>query len=713
MPEPARLVRVVSGGQCVVSVGRVLVYSYDADDVGMRNLAIVALTDAGRGVGEVAEVFGLTATYVSMLRGRARAAGSAGLVRRRGRPPKLTERQVAKARRWAGEGVTQTEIARRLPVSRWAISDLLTRLGPVQEPLTAPTEQPALTEPAVPGPAAREALVGEPVVPVAALPAGSAPAEVDSVEVVSRVVAGADGLARIAIGAYPSRYAGAGLLHTYLDRVGATDIFATLTGAPYRDFDDVAILATATVGFALGIDTVEGAKQLRRREAGPVLGVDTIPELRTLRPRLAALADGADPLTVQRAFAKGTLAADPPTSHVYFVDDHFVPYTGARPVAKGYNTKRRLAEPGRADTPIIDERGRAVVFTAGEPSGLTRSLPVTLAELRDVVGPDAPILLGFDRGGAFPVVFKACRAAGVDWVSYRRGKLAPISATPKWSWTIRDGRRVSIRLADEMVTVNGYGPARQLTLFEGGTAVLQVLTSDTRSVGAALVCWLRARWRIENMLKYAAEHNGIDKIASYDMDIVADTRKVANPARLAARKNLTAAEVALTAAQRALAQVLTTRDISVNQVNAAIPKLQHDVTRATTALDTARAALKTIPAKLPATTLDPDAKRATPLLRRRGLQMVLRLLAYNAEAWLAEHLNAYLADPDEYRATLRNLLRLGGHITYTHRNVTVTLDRPDTPRIARALEHLVAELNTSPSHIPGDRRPLTYQVTPA
>jgi hypothetical protein len=39
----------------------VLVYRYEADDIGMRNLAIVALTDAGRRVDEVAAVFGLTA----------------------------------------------------------------------------------------------------------------------------------------------------------------------------------------------------------------------------------------------------------------------------------------------------------------------------------------------------------------------------------------------------------------------------------------------------------------------------------------------------------------------------------------------------------------------------------------------------------------------------------------------------------------------------
>ena len=39
--------------------------------------------------------------------------------------------------------------------------------------------------------------------------------------------------------------------------------------------------------------------------------------------------------------------------------------------------------------------------------------------------------------------------------------------------------------------------------------------------------------------------------------------------------------------------------------------------------------------------------------------------AFNAEAWLAEHFNAYLADPNEYRAIARNLLHLGGHVDYT------------------------------------------------
>jgi len=93
--------------------------------------------------------------------------------------------------------------------------------------------------------------------------------------------------------------------------------------------------------------------------------------------------------------------------------------------------------------------------------------------------------------------------------------------------------------------------------------------------------------------------------------------------------------------------------------------------------------------------------------------MVLRLLAFNAEAWLAEHFNAYLTDPDEHRAIVRHLLHQGGHIDYTPHRITVTLDRPDSPRVARALELLADELNATPARLPGDRRPLTYQVTTA
>ena len=60
------------------------------------------------------------------------------------------------------------------------------------------------------------------------------------------------------------------------------------------------------------------------------------------------------------------------------------------------------------------------------------------------------------------------------------------------------------------------------------------------------------------------------------------------------------------------------------------------------AVSAAKGALKGLLAEVPANSLDPGAKRAKPLLAARALQMVCRLLAYNAELDLARRLNSYL-----------------------------------------------------------------------
>ena len=709
MPDPAVLRLLVSDGQCLVTFGRALVYRFDTDDLGMRNLAIVALTDANQSVNSVAALFGLTATYVSILRSRARAQGSSGLVRPIGRPSKLSARQVTQAREWSASGRSQQGIANEFGVARSVISELLAKFGPapVQHPLTPAA--PAVTEPVLPVtepvlPVTEPVLpVSEPVLPVS---------EPEPVEPADQLAGAFTGSARVGTGSHPSRYAGAMLLYPYLHQVGTEAIFASLTGGPARRYDDLAVLSSATLGFALGIDTVEGSKHLRRADAGAAVGLAIIPELKTLRTRLGALADGADPLGLQRAFAVGILSADPASDPVYFVDDHFVSYSGAQPVAKGWNTKRRHAQPGQDDTMLVDARGRAVIFGSGEPSGLVSTLPGVLTQLREVLGPDPKILLGFDRGGAYPKTFTACRAAGADWVTYRRAPLVQATVPARRSWTVRDSKRISVLLADEIVSLKDYGSARQLTLFENGTPILQVLTSDLTATGASLLCWLRARWRIENMFKYAVEHNGIDRLADYYMDLGPDTRRVTNPARVAARTTVNAAEAHLIAAERALAQMLTGGG-TPKQRDAALPGLHQQIQIATGALHQAKTDLRPIPAKIAATDLDPDAGRARPRLERRGLQMVLRLLAFNAEAWLAEHFNTYLGDPNEYRAILRHLLRLGGHIDYTKTQINVTLDTPDSPRVARALTLLTEELNTLRASLPGDRRPLTYHVKAA
>src|SRR6266568_1015890 len=117
MPPPGDLRLSVHDGWTSVMVGCRVVAGHRSDDIGMRNIAVVTLTELGFAGVRVAEVMRLSPEYVSTLRGRARREGSAGLVRPRGRPAKLTAAQVRQARVLQAEGLSNVEIAGRLKVS--------------------------------------------------------------------------------------------------------------------------------------------------------------------------------------------------------------------------------------------------------------------------------------------------------------------------------------------------------------------------------------------------------------------------------------------------------------------------------------------------------------------------------------------------------------------------------------------------------------------
>jgi DNA-binding CsgD family transcriptional regulator len=700
MPGPRDLQRLDGGGETVIFAGRVQLFRFAEDDTAMRHVAAAVLRQLGFGNAEVAAVLGLTPNYVSTLHQRALREGTAGLVRPPGRPRETGAASWERARQWRAAGVRDAEIARRLGVNQ---STVLRRLGRahVQDPLPpaepGPAEQPEPAVPVPPEPAQAPGAPGQPGPPAAAEPEGGEPA-----------AAGEPGTGPRTVW---SRYAGAMLLHAFGARAGAGGILQDAAGEDAQP-GDVALLSAVSMCFALGAATTEQFKHLAAAEAGPLAGLSRLPDLRTLRPGLAAIADRADPLRLQRMFASAMLAADPVTSGVYYVDDHFVPYTGAKPAGKGWNSKRGRAEKGRADTHVTAHDGRAVCFTSGEPSGLSVTLPKALAELKKAVPAGTRIMLGFDRGGAYPQVFTHCREQGVHWVTYRRAPLAVPAVLPVITAVTAGGRRREITWAEEKVQLKDYGEARQITLFEHGKVALQILTSDFGACPAEILDWLKSRWREENFLKYASENYGIDKICDYAASIEANTKMTDNPPRKAANAAVRDAEKDLAAAERALAALLADPAVTPAAKNKAIPAASRKITAARKKLQAAIAARAGVPAKLPANQIDPEARTAVLRAGRRGLQMVLRLLAHNAEHWLAGCLNAYLRDEDEYRAITRETIirGLAGTIAFTPAAITVILETPGQPRIARALAMVIDEINHTPPAIPGDNRPITYRI---
>jgi transposase len=668
-------------------------------------MSVVSLTDAGVSGIEVARVFGLSAEYVSRLRSRAKLSGSVGLVRPRGRNRKLSGSEVDRVCKLARTGSSQAEIAYLLNVSQPTISRVLAAIPALPERLHLPLGDEATEKQSQ---ASEDEELNPIPDPVTLIDEDQVLLPEQDTEISKPV-----NIARIENAAEVSScYAGAMLLYHFFSRLGVEEVLSSLPRVAARRYDAPSMILAATFGFALGSSSMEGTKHLHRIDAGALIGLASFPELRTLRPRLADIAEASDPFSLQRSFAKAMLAADEQPPELYFCDDHFVTYTGARTLAKGYNTRKGRPERGRDDTFVVDEHWRAICFSSSEPKGLSVNLPPVIDQLIEISA-GHPIMVGFDRGGSYPKVFSALREREVDWITYRRAPLVPPTVTPEIYLVEVDAKYLSYNIADEIVEVNGYGQARQLSLHQGDRVVFQILTSDNESNGVDLLRALRARWRIENTFKYAEEHHGIHWLCSYEMEELPDDTVINNPVRLKARSEYKTAEAALARAKELLGAEVASPSIGSSPIDdheTVIAELKAFVATATDDLEKAKLALVGIPARLPRNEIHPGLTREKPRLERRALQMVCRLLAYNAELDLARRINVYLGDDDEYRGITRNLLHLGGTITFTPKVVTVNLNQPDPPRLARALGLLIEEINHKSPRLPGDGRPIVYAL---
>ena len=184
MPPTLAVTRV--GTDDVVHIGATPIAPFPAAAVTTRRHVMVQLAEAGRLTGvQIAEQFGVTPVYVSLLRGRYRAHGSAALTARpRGPngPMKVTPRLVARVRALRAAGLSYRAIVGRLQARTKISHQTVRRI--LQDRPPAPQARP----------------VADPPPEATAVP---------SIEI-------ADG---------ETRYAGALLLHVALTQMGLWSVF--------------------------------------------------------------------------------------------------------------------------------------------------------------------------------------------------------------------------------------------------------------------------------------------------------------------------------------------------------------------------------------------------------------------------------------------------------------------------------------------------------
>ncbi|MGZ5039060.1 MAG: hypothetical protein ACXWAW_19755 [Usitatibacter sp.] len=387
---------------------------------------------------------------------------------------------------------------------------------------------------------------------------------------------------------------------------------------------------------------------------------------------------------------------------VFYVDNHLRPYTGQQTVRKGWRMQDKRVRPGVTDVYVHDEVGNPVLRLTDTTNGsLTAWLSRVAKELRVMVGPEARIVLAFDRGGAFPEQLASLRDEGFELVTYER-KPYPLLASSAFDIAFEhDGERFEASDANKNLG-SGHGRVRRVALRGADGRQVNLLAAGELSV-SELYAILRGRWVQENGFHHQVHRWGINQLDGRTTQPVDPDTVIPNPERRRLDRNIRLARVTAGLARNELAgrpkddprrkrwEAILTRAIA----------REHDL------LDLRPSTPKHAPLR--------ETELADKLVRHTGdYKMALdsvRIACANAESDLAALLAEAMVIPTEAKKLLANVLHAPGHVVVGQSVITVRLAPAANRSEREAIVSFLARCNRMNLTLPGDpaRRRLRFQ----
>jgi len=482
-------------------------------------------------------------------------------------------------------------------------------------------------------------------------------------------------------------------------------------GRPLR----VAIDALLSV-LAIGGRCVEGVRRLATGTAAALLLAECAPSATWVRRTLGGYCSGGVAEKVLEDVA-GRLLREAQERRprgqpvVLFFDNHGRRYTGRHLLRRIWRMQDKHTVPGAMDYWVHDVQGRPVLVIPVAPhASLSATIQSKVAFLREKLGEKTPLLLVFDRAGAFPGLWKWLRDNKIEFVTYQRARYRKF----RREWFERNGRRVALRDAggkkvkamvqeSRMNLGQGRGRVRRIRLLLPDDVQINVIASSKRH--ARWLCQtLFSRWRQENGLKHGVERWGLNQLDGRQVEDVPRGTLVTNPFR--------------TNLDRLLKEDRRReRDLRLQfqQLYPGHPQ-RAELKRALAANRAAQREIKNArrqtPKKVPIeqTELCGELKQHTR--EYKLLVDTLRCAAQNAEGELATSLAVYLPRRGEAKRLLRNVFSAPGNIRVTQKTITVRLDPAANAAERPALEAFFAAFNRRRLGHPGDPhgRPIRFQL---
>ena len=468
----------------------------------------------------------------------------------------------------------------------------------------------------------------------------------------------------------------------------------------------------------LRIPRPETLKEFAPGDLGRIVGLDRLPEVKTLRRKLARLASRKVGQQFGRELARHRIAERGRVVGFLYLDGHVRTYHGKHVIAKGYDTRTRLAVPATTDYWVNDRKGDPLfVVTAEANAAMTRMLLPILEEVRTLIGPRRRVTIVFDRGGWSPKLFQHLMAMGFDFITYRKGRFR---RTAEKRFVLRkaklDGRPIKYLLYDQPVRfLRGKLRLRQVTRLTDSGHQTPVLTSrwDLRDIVIAYRMF--ERWRQENFFKYMRQEFLIDALTDYQVEPDDPERSVPNPARKEVDKELRKARAHLNKMKETYGATFIDyfegRTLTMRAFTAAEKKIHQGIQQASDRITELVAQQKSLPARVPLAQARPGQDLVKLSNERKHLTNVFKLVAYQIESDLVNLIRPHYArTDDEGRTLIQTVLQSTAALEPTKAELCVTLSPLSSLHRSQAVAVLCETLNKTETCFPGTDLRMRFAV---
>jgi hypothetical protein len=274
-------------------------------------------------------------------------------------------------------------------------------------------------------------------------------------------------------------------------------------------------------------------------DLGIVLGLDRCPEVKTIRRKLNELGLQNRSLQFMENLSRAWIELDEEITGFVYIDGHVRPYHGRKhTLPKTHVARRRLCMPATTDFWVNGTDCDPLFFVTAPANDSLLSMidNEIIPGLKQMSG-DRRVTLVFDREGWSPRQFLKWQKAGIDTITYRKGRYEP---WPEDCFVevvsqVRE-KSVTYKLSERSIRLKKNGWFREVRrLCDNGHQTSIITTRQDLSL-EEIARRMFLRWNQENYFKYMREEYGLDHLVSRDVEPADTERLVPNPQKKALKK---------------------------------------------------------------------------------------------------------------------------------------------------------------------------------